>query len=250
MAAGLFRSLEREWKTVLVPGSRAVLARWAATEPVLAGVVDFDDLLGRLRCGGEYAVHDSLLLALLRIGATEEAAARVVLQAMIPGLAGVARRRRGLACAEEVAAEVIAAAWERIRTYPCDRRQRRVAANIVLDVRQWLVRHDRWWRDPVEWAALDDLNGAAERGVDRAAVMDGGDDGDGAGHSSLVLGRVLADRVRRRCVSTREAQIIWLSRSYDVPVRKLAAEFGMDERNVRQCRARAERRLRVIKVQE
>lgn len=42
--------------------------------------------------------------------------------------------------AEETAAVVVAAMWERIRTYPIERRPRKVAANLALDTRQ------RVWR--------------------------------------------------------------------------------------------------------
>ena len=41
---------------------------------------------------------------------------------------------------EETAAVVVAAMWERVRTYPVERRPKKVAANLALDTRQ------RVWR--------------------------------------------------------------------------------------------------------
>lgn len=57
--------------------------------------------------------------------------------------------------ADESAAAVVAAMWERIRTYPCERRPAKVAANIQLDTRQRISRGAA--RDAREWERRGDL---------------------------------------------------------------------------------------------
>ena len=91
---------------------------------------------------GHAEESDALLLVLLRLAPFDDLAARTVLQAMMPAVKSMTAKFStcGAWCPDETAAVVVAAMWERIRSYPVDRRPRKVAANLSLDTRQ------RVWR--------------------------------------------------------------------------------------------------------
>lgn len=80
--------------------------------------------------------HDAYLSELTRIAADDSLAARIVLHRILPGLVTIAVRRapitpNGLSGAFDL---VISAAWLVIRQFPIDRRPRRVAANLLMDI--------------------------------------------------------------------------------------------------------------------
>lgn len=80
-----------------------------------------------------------MLEALASLAADDDIAARtLLLQAVVPGIVTMAAQ----ICNDDVAAidELAPLAWERIRTYPCERNGS-VAANILLDVRKQYRRH-------------------------------------------------------------------------------------------------------------
>lgn len=92
------------------------------------------------RCGfdqaGNDVRHDEYLRDLTRIASHDDLAARIVLQRIMPGLVSIAVRRapitpRGLSGAFDL---VVSAAWLVIKQFPIDRRPRRVAANILMDI--------------------------------------------------------------------------------------------------------------------
>lgn len=140
---GVLVQLDREWEQIAdsLPGRRA-MRRWAKDEPVLAGVRSLRDLVDRVNERGHADRSDAILLVLIRHAATDDLAARTVLQAMMPAVKSITSKFStcGAWSAEETAAVVVAAMWERIRTYPIERRPRKVAANLTLDTRQ------RVWR--------------------------------------------------------------------------------------------------------
>src|SRR5688572_16841850 len=111
--------------------------RWVRAEPALAVARDAAQLAVKNRSArGREA--DPVLLALAGLAAEDELAGRVLLQLLLPGTASLASRVRWRYGADAPAAAV-AAVWERIRTYPVDRRPRSVAANILLDARKRLL---------------------------------------------------------------------------------------------------------------
>jgi DNA-binding CsgD family transcriptional regulator len=92
------------------------------------------------RCGfdqpGNEDRHDEYLSALTRIASHDALAARIILQRILPGLVTIAVRRapitpNGLAGAFDL---VVSAAWLVIHQFPIDRRPRRVAANLLMDI--------------------------------------------------------------------------------------------------------------------
>jgi hypothetical protein len=90
----------------------------------------------RARTGRE---ADAVLLPLVRVAAEDPLAGRVVLQLLLPGVVRLAGRIRWL-FGEDAGPAAVAATWERIRTYPVDRRPCAVAANVLLDARKALWR--------------------------------------------------------------------------------------------------------------
>jgi DNA-directed RNA polymerase specialized sigma24 family protein len=133
MGFELFAALERDWQLVAAgPDADAARQRWAA-DPVLGHIHSVGEILERTAPGRDRASADAILGALLRRAARDEFAARAALQALTPGLSTLARRM-GAARDPDVAPEVVAAALARIKCYPCERRPRAVAANVILDV--------------------------------------------------------------------------------------------------------------------
>ena len=136
-------ALQREWEVLARGRLRLELRAWAAQEASLSRFESPDRLIGFLWDKHVSPVEkDRVLLALLRLARRESSAGRVVLQAMLPGLKALAavllkRAPTGGDPAldrEELWQVLFVAMLERIRAYPVERRPRKVAANLILDV--------------------------------------------------------------------------------------------------------------------
>lgn len=138
-------ALEREWR-MLVRGRLALeFRRWRVAEPALAGCAGPERVIAFLwDPGASPVVKDRVLAALLRLARSESSAGRMVLQAMLPGLKALAsvllkphhdRAGESVVEREELWQLLFVAMLERIRTYPLERRPRKIAANLVLDVK-------------------------------------------------------------------------------------------------------------------
>lgn len=96
-----------------------------------------DDVL--VRCGFGRPANDSdgdkILWHLATLARTDDIAARIVLHRILPALMSIARRRGRIHPQGPYAAmeELLTTAWIVIRTYPSERRPRKVAANLVRD---------------------------------------------------------------------------------------------------------------------
>ena len=141
----LFDRLQREWEAI--NHRPAVLRRargwglgvsfdcldqvvvatgfWTSRQDRVAGL-PFDD-----HATGGNAVLSRLLVA----ARTDDVAARVVLQRMLPGLVARARRWGGHRVGGSIDAfdELLSAAWMVIREFPLERRPRHLAANLLRD---------------------------------------------------------------------------------------------------------------------
>ena len=140
---GVLVQLDREWERIAdSPAGRRAVRRWAEREPLLAGVRSLRQLVELVNVRGRAEESDAILLVVLHDAASDDLAARTVLQAMMPAVKNLTAKFStcGAWSAEETAAVVVAAMWERIRTYPVERRPKKVAANLTLDSRQ------RVWR--------------------------------------------------------------------------------------------------------
>ena len=143
---GVLVQLDREWERIAdSPAGRRAVRRWAEREPLLVGVRSLRQLVELVNVRGRAEESDAILLEVLRDAASDDLAARTVLQAMMPAVKSMTARFTpcGAWSSEETAAVVVAAMWERIRRYPVDRRPKKVSANLSLDTRQtvWRTGH-------------------------------------------------------------------------------------------------------------
>jgi DNA-directed RNA polymerase specialized sigma24 family protein len=195
-------------------------------EPELSRFVDAAALVRFMRLPAERSEKDAVLCALLRWAKREPTGARVVLEAIRPGLLNMAGRLLSDARdAEELWAILLAAIWEGIRDYPLPRRTHRVAANLLLDaLRRALavLGRESEWRSM--WVGFDNKTPAPEP-VESDI-------------EELLNGAVLAG-----AVSADEAEVICASRIDGVPLADLALAAGASYNTMKLRRQRAERRL-------
>lgn len=223
--------LESEWAVLArCPRMAETLARWGGEDPALR----FDDLTSLVtsverRDAGARAT-DRILAALARRAPADVGAARVLLQLLLPGCKSLVRRYR-IGDRDERAAFVAASAYDRIRTYPIERRPEKIAANVLLDVRHRLI------RSAVE---VSRCRHVALHTVPDAALppVAGGPD-----PASEVVA-LLTWAVRHGHLDRDGARLIALTRLAGVPVADLAAAEGASEQTLRKRRLRAEERLR------
>ena len=228
LRSDLIERLEAEWPSLAAGPLQGRLRRWAANEPALAGFATPQQLLRHLRSlRGRRADEDAILAALVRQAGADPQAARVVLQALLPGLKALAGRlllepdER-----EEIWSALLAHCWERIRCYPIERRPSRIAANVLLDTLQKTTRElKRQRRDRGELAA----DQAPERAV---TALDGTD-----------VERLLRRAVHARAISKEEAELILRTRIDGAEMGAVARESGVSYHALNTRRLRAEKRL-------
>ncbi len=223
--------LESDWQRELHgPLLRGLFRAWQDTEPALSQFKDPATLLRFLRGPGRHADKDAVLCALLSLAQGEPIAGRVVLEAMLPGLKKLAgrilidARER-----EELWSALMACAWERIRTYPVERRPRKVAANLLLDcLRGTLAALSGARRDPAAQAF------PPPHELEAVPVCEGDVDG------------LLAEAIAAGAVSRDEAELILCTRIDGEPLSDLAHSQGVMFDTLKHRRNRAERRLLVF----
>src|SRR4051794_30861481 len=138
MCRPTFDSLDLSW-TILVrdPEAAAALQRWRAAAELVAP--DLDTLVQGIWAASKPDA-DRACAALALRAPTDPTATRVLLQVLRPGLRNLGRRLALGGSFDDVDQELLALAWERIRTYRIDRRPTAIAANILLDVRKQYLR--------------------------------------------------------------------------------------------------------------
>jgi hypothetical protein len=222
----LVERLEAEWPALAAGPVAARLRTWAQAEPALAGFATPQQVLRHLLSrGSTHPTKDAVLAALVRQARSDPLAARFVLQALLPGLKGLAGRLLLEADErDEVWSALLAHCWERIRRYPLERRPARIAANTLLDTLQKTTRELKRQR-----RYRDQLNEAPERTADAPIDRD--------------VERVLVRAVDATAISAEEAELILRSRIDRVDLRAIAAEAGVAYNTLVVRRLRAERRL-------
>ena len=227
----IFNHLDREWEHLLT-GRRLdlALARWRASGGVLSAFRCIRDLLDLLEDQAADPERQSeVLLALLRLAPTDELAARLVLQRFIPPLKSIAGWKQPLRQIDW-AAMIVSAAHEVIVTYPVARRTRRVAANIVWDVRKRmyaaLTEHRHW---------MEELR-LGEPEEDILVVPDIAEQ-----YEAADLLRWAAHRCQVPCDV---ARVIALTRGAGFQVEELAHHQAVPSARLRQRRWRSEQRMR------
>lgn len=228
----LFNELDLDWCRFARSGSaRRSLQRWRRLEPALAAFETVEALLAGLRSRKHLDHRDVVWFSLLRIARTDTDARRVALFALWPGLNVVAQRYGRRWDYDDTAAEVIAAALERIASYPMHRTSS-PAANIVLDVRNRL--HTLRRREE----ALSEAVGAPV-GIEAALRLPASQPTG----SARDLVEVVRDGVDAGCVTRRGARLILLHRVLGTPTREVASLEGRRAAAVRKARERAEAAL-------
>lgn len=106
------------------------------------------------------AVSDDVLGRLLVAARTDELAARVVLQRLLPGLCTAARRWKGTrpGGTDDAFDEIVSAAWVVIRLFPVERRPGQLAPKLLRDAEhQAFVKATRrkWTSEATEPSAFD-----------------------------------------------------------------------------------------------
>lgn len=231
--APLTHRLDTEWEhLVSSPATARALARWSRHEPALAGLTDLGQLRAIVHDRSNPERGDAILAALVRLGAVtghgDLLAARVVLQLLVPGAIRLSQSLAAMIGDQPTSEAVVFAELTiLIRTYPWQRRPRRIAANLLLDCRQRLIRsHDRTRAEISAGLSLHDAADAADSD-DRSAL-----------HDLLWWAR------RRGILSHFEAQLLFASHVADIPMNQLAARFGRSRSTLFTIRASAEQRLR------
>jgi DNA-directed RNA polymerase specialized sigma24 family protein len=222
---------ESDWHRELHgPVLAARFHAWQQSEPALAGFDDPASLIRFLRGSGANTEKDKVLRALLVWARQEAIGARVVLEAMLPGLKKLAGRVLVDARErEELWSVVMACAWERIRTYPVERRPRKVAANLLLDcLHGTLATLSAARRDPTAQAV------PPSHELEAVPVCEGDVDG------------LLAHAVTAGAVSRDEAELILSTRIDGEQLSDLARSQGVRFDTLKHRRNRAERRLLVF----
>lgn len=223
--------LERELRRELSgPVLAARYDEWARQEPVLARLGGPVKLLRFLRGRPAPACSDAVLCALLGRARSEPIAARLVLHALLPGLKALARRMlAGADEREELWSALLTIAWEEIRSYPLERRPRRVAANLLLDMLRPTLRAMRAARTGEPPTTLE------SRELRPAWPTTEGRDPDA----------LLGEAVAAGAITAQEADLVAVTRVDGVPLAHLAELGGQPYNRLKVRRQRAERRLLV-----
>jgi hypothetical protein len=232
MPPTIFAELDNDWATLVESATATTaLRRWQRDEPALAPFSTMTELVAAAHRRGAPAECDRILVALARRAGSDGLAARALLQLLLPGAKALARRLWWLGGPDERAAAVVGALYERVRTYPFDRRPAKVAANALADAKQRLLRDAPHYL-PAEVPSAE-------------LVQDGLARADAAGQPSAAeeLLELLGWAVADGHVSRRDACLIAQTRIADVPIGELGRREGLEAHSMRRRRQRAERRL-------
>ncbi len=225
----ILAALENEWLVLAQdPAAERSFQTWRKADSALAQIENLAGVLTVANNREDLAAGDAVLASLARRAPGEALAAQVLLHALLPGLKGIIRSCHPRHGADDLASEVITVALERIRCYPFDRRPQRIAANVLLDVRQHV------WRKLARQRRLADRLGqeipfeeerfsAANRTAASEELID-----------------LVSEAVRSGRVSKRGGRLILLYRVLGVSTPTLAAAEGRRPDAVERSRQRAE----------
>jgi hypothetical protein len=232
MSHTLFAQLDVDHARLLATSAAgAALAAWQAEDAALAPYASWADVQAAAHDRGDPATADRILAALARRAPGDQLAARLLLGLLLPGVKALAARLWWLVDLEDRVAAAVAAVFERIRTYPYERRPARIAANVLADARQQLTRAARGQLAGVDQVALDEVAGAQLPAVEAAPT---------AGEELLAL---LRWATSTGALTAEQARLIGASRLADVPSEVLGEQVGLGAHSLRRRRQRAERAL-------
>jgi len=128
----LLSRLQLEWdRLARSPEALARARSWSLPVGAFESLDELLCLAGLGASGTGRRGDDELLAALVVEARTDEIAARVLLQRLLPGVASIVRRHAGFVAQRDATDELLAAMWTVIRTYPIDERPSYVAAGLL-----------------------------------------------------------------------------------------------------------------------
>jgi DNA-binding CsgD family transcriptional regulator len=203
------------------------------------------------RCGfdqpGNENCHDEYLSSLTSIASHDDLAARIILQRILPGLVTIAVRRapitpNGLAGAFDL---VVSAAWLVIRQFPIDRRPRRVAANLLMDIEYLaFVRETRLKSHRNE----NSLHPDAMLGIEAGRLHAGDQPRDPISDETAL--ELLLHSFASAGLSERDLQML-RAVGHDINSNEASGVLGLSPRSVRNRRENAlERALALLKTHD
>jgi hypothetical protein len=206
-------------------------------------IAHLDEILVRSGLDGvaEDDDADSYLAIIQRRAATDELAARVMLQRLLPAMLKMANKRgpivdNGTNGAFEM---IVSAAWVVIRRYPIDRRPVHVAGNLVRDIEYAAFVRDKRLKSSTEESVVGDL--ALDLAAAQYTRAHGGEDPV----ASVGEVEALLDDLQRLGLSTND-MVMLRTVMHDVNSSEIADELGINARSARSRRASALRRAREI----
>lgn len=235
----LFEALGREWEhESRTPTARATWQRWRAATPALDAFADAAEAVAHCRRAGPHA--QAVLAALAARASTEPLATRAVLEAVLPGLAGVSRRAwqggRGRwlwESLEELDHLVVSTAFVVIRSLPASGTTPWVARRVVdgtwQRLRSVMAARARWLehRSGAEVTTVADPAGIRQR----------------AGRPSDELAAVLSEALAAELLEPLDAWVVYRSRVEDRTLAQLSPEVGQNRWALGRRRERAEQAL-------
>lgn len=235
MTRPVFAALDREWRTFSrTPEAARALRRWEVDPELRAtGVEQLVDAIW----AAPMLEADRANARLAERARSDGAAARVLLHVLRPGLKTLGRRLALGASFDDVDHEVVALAWERIRTYPFETRPIKIAPNVLLDVRKWYLRNLA--TDDSCHVGLESLATKHQPSCPSAeqAAMGGERLGLQQTH------RILRNALDLGAITDTAAHIIWQTRIVGTDDAKVAGDLGVRIKTLQRRRQRAERQL-------
>jgi DNA-directed RNA polymerase specialized sigma24 family protein len=220
-------ALGQEWQQLARGSLRVRLRTWVLQEPALAPFAEPARLLTFLHGPAPWTEKDHLLLPLVRIARDEPLAARLVLQALLPGFKAIAGRvLHDRSERDDLWELLLAHAWTQIRRYPLERRPRRIAANLLLDTLNRTMRDLKLERSRRRHEVSKSSAVARQARDQRAKVLP-----------------MLVAAVKAEAISSFEARLIFAVRIEQCPLAEIAAEERLAYNVLRVRLQRAERRL-------
>ncbi len=231
--ASLFRRLECDWQRQGASAeARSALARWAEAQPVLRGLGSPLEVVRRCHDRRDPSAGRVLVAAVLAEAADDPVAATTVVQALLPGIAGVAHRARGLfegkvavwESYEELDQHVVTLAYERV-------------AALAGTTDPWAARVivDGIWQRLRNYARAERRRARCQDDFARKALRL-----EPAPSAADELAGVLADAVERGVVERAHAEVVYSVRVGGRPPEVVAPAVGHSARTVWRWLRRAE----------
>lgn len=188
---------------------------------------------------------DEYLARLVECAKADDLATRMVFQRIMPGLISMAMRRApltvgGLSSAFDL---IASAAWIVIRRFPIDRRPRRVAANLLMDIEyQAFVREPRLKRNRTEF----NFAPGGLLGIEFERFRRGQFDDDPVGNGAYL--DLLFYEFEKHGLTENDLQIL-RAICHDINSVEIAPHLNIKPRSVRNRRERAINKAREVLIE-